>query len=206
VGIYYYLRLDVWGALYLLEAQGGAGAVAKLVPAWISYRVSCHALGSTWHRLVADRGKSSRSRGYNDPCKRVKRKCIGGGDGPGRFSDINTTDYLMVRFQRPHKRGNLEGAIQLQILHYCKARGFTIGKIKNKGSRIGNSFIKDPYAFLGIPDLLLFANGKMHFIEVKSPTGKQSSYQKSFQECCTASGISYILAKSLEDVKNSLDK
>ena len=98
------------------------------------------------------------------------------------------------------KHGNPEGQIQLSIIHYCKARGWVIGKIKNKGSRVGNRFIFDPYAFLGLPDLLLFANNKMYFLEIKSSTGVQSPMQKSFQSLCTASGINYILARDVQDV------
>jgi hypothetical protein len=100
---------------------------------------------------------------------------------------------------RPRKHNNPEGHIQLQILHWAKARGYNIGKIKNKGSRIGNKFIQDPYAFLGLPDLILFTP-KMYFIEVKSPQGKQSLHQVKFQELCRQANIPYILAHSLEDV------
>lgn len=98
------------------------------------------------------------------------------------------------------KRGNPEGQIQLQIIHVCKAKGWTIGKIKNKGSRVGNRFIFDPYAFLGLPDLLLFANNKLYFIECKAIDGKQSPMQESFQEFCERSNTPYILARSIEDV------
>lgn len=102
------------------------------------------------------------------------------------------------------KHGNPEAQIQLQIIHYCKARGWVIGKLKNKGSRLGNRFIFDPYAFLGLPDLLLFAKNKMYFLEIKSSVGQQSPHQKSFQECCLSSGINYILARSLEDVVSTV--
>lgn len=99
------------------------------------------------------------------------------------------------------KRGNPEAHIQLQILHYCKLKGYTIGKIKNKGSRVGNSFIRDPYQFLGLPDLLLFTP-KMYFIEVKIPTGQQSEYQKNFQELCNKANIPYLLIHSVEELEN----
>lgn len=102
---------------------------------------------------------------------------------------------------QPHKRGNPEAQIQLQIIHYCKAKGYVIGKIKNKGSRLGNRFIQDPYAFLGLPDLLLFANNKMFFIEVKSPKGLQSEHQVLFNDLCNKAGIIYILAHSLEEIQ-----
>jgi len=101
---------------------------------------------------------------------------------------------------RPHKKGNPEGQLQLQIIHYCKARGYIIGKIKNKGSRLGNHFIQDPYTFLGLPDLLLFTSNRMFFIEVKTPKNKQSEYQIFFQNHCIKANIPYILARSLEDV------
>jgi hypothetical protein len=97
------------------------------------------------------------------------------------------------------KHGNPEGCIQLQILHYCKARGYNIGKIKNKGSRVGNRFIFDQYQFLGLPDLLLFTP-KMYFIEVKSKTGQQSEHQVAFQNLCNKANIPYILVRNLEDV------
>lgn len=114
----------------------------------------------------------------------------------------------MVKFnpnwQRPRKRGNPEGAIQLQILHYCKAKGYIIGKTKTTGIRRGNAFCFDPYCFRGFPDLTCFANNKLYFIEVKSPQGVQSSEQKIFQDICNKSGISYILARSLEDVISAI--
>ena len=103
---------------------------------------------------------------------------------------------------RPRKRNNPEGILQLQIIRYCKARGFIIGKIKNKGSRIGNRFIFDPYAFLGLPDLLLFANNKMYFVEVKSPEGgQQSEYQIAFQNYCIKANIPYILVRDISDIE-----
>lgn len=101
---------------------------------------------------------------------------------------------------KTRKKGNPEAHIQLQVIHWCKAKGYIIGKIKNKGSRVGNSFIRDPYAFLGLPDLLLFTP-QMYFIECKAKNGVQSEHQKRFQEYCRKANIPYILAYSLEDVQ-----
>ena len=105
----------------------------------------------------------------------------------------------MFRQPRPHKRGNPEGQLQLQILHYLKARGYVVGKTKTKGSQIGKRFLFDIYQFRGFPDLVVFTP-KFYFIEVKAPGGKQSEEQLNFQECCVKAGIPYILAYSLEDV------
>ena len=98
------------------------------------------------------------------------------------------------------KRGNPEAQVQLRILRYYRARGYIIGKIKNKGSQIGKRFIHDHYQFLGLPDLLLFAP-KMYFIEVKASVGKQSIPQILFQEHCKAANIPYIIARSIEDIE-----
>lgn len=74
------------------------------------------------------------------------------------------------------------------------------GKTKTMGVRRGKSFCFDPYLFLGFPDVTCFYNDKIFFIEVKSPTGAQSTHQKNFQALCEGAGITYILARSLEDV------
>lgn len=49
---------------------------------------------------------------------------------------------------------------------------------------------------------------KGHFlaIEVKSKTGKQSAYQKTFQEYVEKSGGHYIIARDLVTVMNKVDE
>ena len=93
-----------------------------------------------------------------------------------------------------------EGVIQLQIIHYIKARGWTVGKTRTMGVKRGRSFCFDPYTFRGFPDLVCFANHKIYFIEVKSSAGIQSDDQKEFQKLAEDCGLTYILAKSIEDV------
>jgi hypothetical protein len=100
------------------------------------------------------------------------------------------------------KKGNPEGHIQLQILHYLRAKGYVCGKTKTMGVRRGNVFFYDPFTFRGYPDISCFANNKLYFIEVKSPKGVQSQEQKNFQFLCDEAGIYYILARKLEDVSS----
>ena len=102
--------------------------------------------------------------------------------------------------QRPRKKDNPEGRIALQILKYLRAIGAVAGKTKTMGVRRGNFYSRDPYLFLGFPDITFFYNNRLYFCEVKSPTGQMSEHQKSFQEYCIKSNIPYILAKSLEDI------
>jgi hypothetical protein len=102
------------------------------------------------------------------------------------------------------KRGNPEAQLVLKIIHWAKAKGYYIGKIKNKGSRIGNRFIFDIYQMKGLPDLILFANKKMFFIEAKSLTGVQSREQTLFMIFCAEANIPYILTRTLEDVTSQI--
>lgn len=101
---------------------------------------------------------------------------------------------------RRRKRDNPEGRLQLQIIHYLKACGFVVGKTKTTGIRRGQAFCFDPYTFRGFPDLCCFARNKLIFIEVKAPSGTQSQEQRNFQELCNSANITYILARSLEDI------
>jgi hypothetical protein len=101
---------------------------------------------------------------------------------------------------KPHKRGNPEGQLQLQILHYLKPICQAVGKTKTMGVKRGRCFCLDPWLFLGFPDITFFKDNKIGFIEVKSATGKQSDNQKNFQDLCDKADIPYILARSLDDV------
>lgn len=101
---------------------------------------------------------------------------------------------------RPHKRGNPEGQLQLQIIHYCKARGYIIGKTKTTGIKRGRAFCFDPYTFRGFPDLTCFCP-QLIFIEVKSRKGEQTPEQMDFQEFCNKANIPYILARDLSDIE-----
>lgn len=101
---------------------------------------------------------------------------------------------------RRRKQANPEGRLQLQILKYLRAIGATAGKTKTTGIARNGRFFLDKYLFIGFPDITFFKNNRIGFVEVKSPIGKQSEYQKNFQELCNKSNTIYILAKSLEDV------
>lgn len=96
-------------------------------------------------------------------------------------------------------RNQPERHLQLQIIKYLSLKGFSVGKIKTQGARIGNRFILDPYHFRGVADLLVFTPA-LTFIECKYGKGKQSAEQVEFQSLCEAAKIRYILAYSLDDI------
>lgn len=53
----------------------------------------------------------------------------------------------------------------------------------------------------GFPDLTALKDGVTLYIEIKTKTGKQSAYQVEFEKICRAHGGTYILARSVDDVK-----
>ena len=97
-----------------------------------------------------------------------------------------------------------ESRVQLQIIHYIKSRGYVVGKTKTMGVRRGRAFCFDPYTFRGFSDLVAFINNKIYFIEVKSKVGKQSDDQIAFQKLVESAGLTYVLARSVEDVERSI--
>ena len=62
------------------------------------------------------------------------------------------------------------------------------------------------YAKIGDPDMVVCYKGRYIAIEAKTPVGRQSNWQKLRQEQITAAGGLYILARSVEDVKEVLEK
>lgn len=53
----------------------------------------------------------------------------------------------------------------------------------------------------GFPDLTALKDGKTLYVEIKTATGKQSQWQIEFQRVCEAHGGTYIVARSVDDVK-----
>ena len=53
----------------------------------------------------------------------------------------------------------------------------------------------------GFPDLTALKDGKTLYIEIKTPTGKQSVYQVEFERICKAHGGTYLVARSVDDIK-----
>ena len=116
-----------------------------------------------------------------------------------------------------------ESEIQRLILDYLEARrilAFRMNSGVMKGTYGGKSrFVR--FGVAGMADVLAFpmtvafvqsgpqtGNYRQmpmpYWIEVKDEKGKQTDLQKSFQEQVESEGHRYILARSLEDVKQAL--
>jgi len=57
-------------------------------------------------------------------------------------------------------------------------------------------------SYPGLSDLVAVKDGRVVHIEVKTPKGRQSDWQKRFQDRLEAAGGEYILARSVEDVEH----
>lgn len=60
------------------------------------------------------------------------------------------------------------------------------------------------YSLNGVPDIIVIRNGKFIGLEVKTEIGKQSKFQKEFEEKCFAAGGEYYLVRNIDDVIKAL--
>jgi len=105
-----------------------------------------------------------------------------------------------------------EEAIQKSIVAYLRKvlPHAIVTHAANEGNRGGFKGIRDGQRkralgqLAGFPDLLLFVDGKGYCIEVKSEVGYLSPAQKAVREELTKQGIPYAVARSVEDVRETL--
>jgi hypothetical protein len=90
----------------------------------------------------------------------------------------------------------------LHVLTYRMNTGAyeAVYKGKSRFLRFGTPGMADLLAFIKSP----FAGLIVHWLEVKTATGKQSELQKSFQNQVEAAGHRYSVVRSIEDVETAL--
>lgn len=54
----------------------------------------------------------------------------------------------------------------------------------------------------GVSDLMMLYNGAFYAIELKTETGRQSEFQKQWQEVILSQGGTYVIVRSLQDFCN----
>ena len=88
-----------------------------------------------------------------------------------------------------------ETDIKHQIRDYLNATGaFTFHLLAGVG------------AYKGAPDRIFVYKGVVVFLEIKKPSGVQSEHQKEFERACVQAGGFYVLAKSVDDVVQVVNK
>ena len=107
------------------------------------------------------------------------------------FSEEDYKKYLKNKKKNILSPKEKETDIQNQIRDYLRMKGwFVIRHQQSMGS------------LKGLSDLSALKNGITIYIEVKTSKGKQSEYQKQFQQEIESHGGVYILARGIDDVSD----
>ena len=96
-----------------------------------------------------------------------------------------------------------EGEILAAICDYLELKRYFF--YRNNNAPIFDAtkkiFRKMPkHTMRGIPDIVVIRDGKYVGLEVKSKTGKQSPFQKDFQQLLEENGGKYAIVTSIDDV------
>lgn len=101
----------------------------------------------------------------------------------------------MIRPGQKIKRQNPETVIQNQVREALRFDGwYVIRHQQGLGSHAGLS------------DLTAIKDGRTIYIEIKTPSGHQSDYQKQFQKEIEIHGGTYIICRKLEDIQPYLTR
>lgn len=117
---------------------------------------------------------------------------------------MNIEDYkrLMIRKTRRKPR-HIEEDIQTACVNWFRLKypQYLIFAVANGGSRnpIEARNMKRSGVLAGVSDLIIIAKRLILFIEMKTPTGRQSEKQKQFQNRVECLGFRYILCHSLDE-------
>lgn len=103
----------------------------------------------------------------------------------------------------------LESKIQADIVKYLQHRKVFCHSVPNEQSH-GNAVRTGQLVAMGLrtgcADLVIWLGcGRIAYCEVKNEKGRQSEFQKKFQELCEQSGYPYRVVRSVDDVKAYLE-
>lgn len=114
-----------------------------------------------------------------------------------------------------------EKETQAAILELLRLEGIYALRLNSGAVKVEGRFIRFHSGGAGVADIVAFCphewNGTLEhdheenrphvlWIEVKSATGKQSPEQKNFEENMSATGMHYLLARSLDDLSKWLQE
>ena len=95
-----------------------------------------------------------------------------------------------------------EADVLRSCLEYLRLRGHFVWRENTGQATAGGRRIR--FGILGCADIIGIAkNGKFIAVECKSSTGRQSEEQKKFEHDCVSNGGLYVLARSVDDLKEA---
>lgn len=98
------------------------------------------------------------------------------------------------------KKKQSEKQLEKNIILNLKLHGFYVYKTASSG---GAYDFNCNFNEAGIADLIVIGKGRVVFLEVKTPKGRQSIKQKVFQELCEKHKVKYAVVRS---VKQALEE
>lgn len=108
----------------------------------------------------------------------------------------------------------MEDRIQAEIVKYLRGKEIFTHSVPNEGAGRANAVrtaqLVTMGLFSGVGDLVVWWNTaggvRIGYLEVKTATGRQSDRQKHFQDLCESHGIPYRVVRSVEDVREYMEK
>ena len=89
--------------------------------------------------------------------------------------------------ERPQERGRL----------------FTVNN--NSGGKFEGAIMKAMGVVAGVADMMYLSDAGLIALEFKTPTGRQSPAQKQWQETIEAAGYQYVIIRTFEEFKQTLN-
>ena len=74
--------------------------------------------------------------------------------------------------------------------------------MNNPRNKINGALMKAAGMVSGVSDLTLLHNGKVYFIELKTPKGRMSENQINWELIVTENGFGYYIVKHFEDFRS----
>jgi hypothetical protein len=94
-------------------------------------------------------------------------------------------------------QANIVAALSLHRIYCFAVSNELLGATKGAARKM--AIFKAMGLRSGVSDLVVILPGRVLFLEVKTPTGRQSPAQKTFQQIVESLGHSYVLVRSVEE-------
>lgn len=123
-------------------------------------------------------------------------------------------DEFKTKYLNPPKAKrrprHIEEAIQITCVEWFRAtyKKYLCFAVGNGGSRnkLEAINLKRSGVLAGVSDLIIVANKAVLFVEMKTKTGRQSGYQKMFQDTVKRLGFKYKICRSLYDFQLTINQ
>lgn len=122
----------------------------------------------------------------------------------------NSYDEMVAAQKTARNRPrHIESDIQKECVRLFRLfyPGFLVFSVPNGGSRNAReaAILSAEGVLPGVSDLIVVARGRVLFVEMKSPRGRQSRYQKEFQDRIEALGHEYRICHSVHEFMDTVN-